>query len=245
MAMTGASYDPAAMVRSFELLEEDSKLEFEPFQGFYRDHPKLEERHAFALEYASTHKPAEPITGDQKDFIGKVSPAICADIESDLNSRRERTAVDRATRLTSFFPSVSRYQVLLADSYRSLGAKTKVPSDDERNRHGQAEHRREYFSMTPQEEQKKLLEKPEGSNALRENRTQAEALYKGVIQADPTYSQARRGLGFLYEDEGKFTEAAAEYQAYLAMVAGTSLDHLRIERRLAAMQKMASASVAH
>jgi cytochrome c-type biogenesis protein CcmH/NrfG len=99
--------------------------------------------------------------------------------------------------------------------------------------------------MTPQEEQKKLLEKPEGSNALRENRTQAEALYKGVIQADPTYSQARRGLGFLYEDEGKFTEAAAEYQAYLAMVAGTSLDHLRIERRLAAMQKMASASVAH
>jgi tetratricopeptide (TPR) repeat protein len=245
VAMTGASYDPAAMARSFELLDEDSRLEFEPFQGFYRDHPKLTDRRVFALDYASTHKPAQPMTGAEKDYLGKVSPAVCADIESDLNSRRERTAVDRATRLTSLFPDVPKYRVLLADSYRSLGAKTKAPSDDERNRHGQAEHRREYFSMTPQEEQKKLLERPEGQNAQRENRSQAETLYKSVLQADSTYSPAHRGLGFLYEEEGKFAEAAAEYRAYLDMVAGTSLDRLRIERRLAAMEKIAGPPVAH
>jgi predicted Zn-dependent protease len=242
-AMTEASYDPAAMARSFELLDEDSKLEFEPFQSFYHDHPKLSDRRVMAGEYASAHTPAQPVTGTEKDYLSKVSPAVCADIEADLNSRRERTAVNRATRLTTIFPDSQKYRVLLADSYRGLGAKARVPSDDEHNRHGQAEHRKEYFSMTPQEEQKKLLEKPEGPNVLLENRSQAETLYKSVLQADPTYSQAHRGLGFLYEDEGKYAEAAAEYQAYLAIVAGTSLDHLRIERRLVAMQKMAGSPV--
>ena len=244
-AMTAASYDPTAMARSFQLLDEDSKLEYEPFQGFYRDHPKLTDRRTFALAYATTNKPANPINGAEKDFLGKVTPAICADIESDLNSRRERTAVDRATRLTSLFPDVPKYQVLLADSYRSLGAKAKIPSDDERNRHGQAEHRKEYFSMTQQEEQKRLLGKPDGPATLQANRTQAETLYKSVLQSDPTYSQAHRGLGFLYEDEGKYADAAVEYKAYLDLVAGTSIDHLRIERRLAAMQKVASLSITH
>jgi tetratricopeptide (TPR) repeat protein len=244
-AMTSASYDPAAMARSFELLDEDSKLEFEPFQGFYRDHPRLEDRRTFALTYASTNKVSQATIGSESDYLSKVSPAVCADIESDLNSRRERTAVNRATRLTSLFPDVPKYRVLLADSYRSLGAKPKVPSDDERNRHGQAEHRKEYFSMTPQEEQKKLLDKPDGPSTLQENRNQAEGLYKSVLQADPTYSQAHRGLGFLYEDEGKYAEAAAEYKAYLQMVAGTSIDYLRIEHRLAAMQKIGGLSVEH
>jgi hypothetical protein len=133
----------------------------------------------------------------------------------------------------------------LADSYRSLGAKSKVPSEDERSRHGQAEHRKEFYSMTPQEEQKTLQAKPEGSAALQENRNSAEILYKNVLNSDPTYSQAHRGLGFLYEDEGKYSDAAAEYRAYLDMVAGTSLDHLRIEHRLAAAQKMAGLSVTH
>jgi predicted Zn-dependent protease len=240
VAMTTASYDPAAMARSFELLDEDSRLEFEPIQGFYRDHPKLAERHLFAQQYASTHKPDHPLAFSEKDFLDKVSPAVCSDIESDLNSRRERTAVQRATRLTAAFPDNPRYRVLLADSYRSLGAKTPLPSDDERNRHGQAEHRKEYFSLTGSEEQKRLLEKPEGRAALAGNRAQAETMYKAVLQSDPSYAPAHRGLGFLYEDESRYSEAAAEYKTYLSTVAGTSLDHLRIDRRLAAVEKLAN-----
>jgi cytochrome c-type biogenesis protein CcmH/NrfG len=66
----------------------------------------------------------------------------------------------------------------------------------------------------------------------------AEQLYKSALQGDPGYADAHRGLGFLFEQEGRFIDAATEYQAYLSMVAGTSMDHLRIERRLAAVQKM-------
>ncbi len=242
-AMTAASYDPSAMARSFELLDHDSTLEYEPIQGFYRDHPKLSDRREFAMQFASTHKAGTLVTGDPKTYLDNVSAAICYEIGADLSSRRERTAVDRSARLSATFPDNPKYKVLLADSYRALGAKTKAPTDEERTRHGQAEHRKEYFSMTPEEEQKRLSEKAEGQSALRENEAMAEQLYKSVIQSSPNYAAAHSGLGFLFEQEGKYNEAATEYQTYLQMESGTSMDHLRIQRRLAAVQKLAGSPV--
>jgi len=238
-AMTAASYDPSAMARSFELLDHDSSLEYEPIQGFYRDHPKLSERREFAMQFASAHKAGAHVTGDPKTYLDNVSAAICYEIGADLSSRRERTAVERATRLSATFPDNPKYKVLLADSYRALGAKTTAPTDEERTHHGQSEHRKEYFSMTPEEEQNKLREKPEGQAALHDNEVLAEQLYKSVIQSNPSYAAAHSGLGFLFEQEGKYNEAAIEYQTYLQMESGTSMDHLRIQRRLAGVQKLA------
>lgn len=242
-AMTAASYDPSAMARSFELLDHDSSLEYEPIQTFYRDHPKLSDRREFATQFASTHKAGTFVIGDTKAYLDSVSAAIVYEIGADLSSRRERTAVDRSARLSAMFPDNPKYKVLLADSYRALGAKTKAPTDEERTRHGQSEHRKEYFSMTPEEEQKKLREKPEGQSALRDNEALAEQLYKSVIQSSPNYAAAHSGLGFLFEQEGKYNDAVSEYQTYLQMEAGTSMDHLRIQRRLAAVQKLAGSPV--
>jgi len=238
-AMTAASYDPNAMARSFELLDNDSSLEYEPIQGFYRDHPKLSDRREFATQFASAHKAGTFVTEDTKTYLDNVSAAICYEIGADLSSRRERTAVERATRLSATFPDNPKYKVLLADSYRALGAKTTAPTDEERTHHGQSEHRKEYFSMTPEEEQNKLREKPEGQAALHDNEVLAEQLYKSVIQSNPSYAAAHSGLGFLFEQEGKYNEAAIEYQTYLQMESGTSMDHLRIQRRLAGVQKLA------
>jgi hypothetical protein len=238
--MTSASYDPHAMARTFELLDESGKLEYEPIQGFYHDHPKLTERRATALQFASAQTVGEPVLGSETEYLAKVSPAICYNIEADLNSHRARSAVVGAKRLATAFPDEAKYQVLLADSYRTLGAKTAVASEEERSRHGQAEHRKEYFQMTEEEEQKRLLEKPEGKAALQENLDRAETLYLGVMQRNPTVSEAYRGLGFLYEQQAKYGEAARQYGRYLELVSGTSLDRIRIERRRAAVEKLAS-----
>ncbi len=242
IAMTAAGYNPAEMARSFELLKEDSHLEFEPFVTFYHDHPKLEDRQTFAADYATKHAGETLETGEAKAYEGKVAPAVCVEIESDIQSRRARTALARATQLTAEFPDNPRYRTLLADAYRALGPRTAVPTEEEKSHHGQAEHRKEYFKMTEQEEQTRLLQKPEGQAALAASREKAEGLYKGVLSDDPKYTGALRGLGFLYEDEGRYGEAAAEYKAYLDVEAGTSMDHLRMERRLAAVQKLADAA---
>ena len=242
IAMTAAGYDPAEMARSFELLKEDSHLEFEPFVTFYHDHPKLEDRQAFAADYATKHAGEKLESGDALLYEGKVAPAVCVEIDSDMQSRRARTALARATRLTSQFPDSLRYLTLEADAYRALGPRTAEPTEEEKTHHGQSEHRKEYFKMTEQEEQARLLQKPEGQEALKASRDKAEVLYKQVLTVDPKFTSALRGLGFLYEDETRYGEAAAEYKAYLDLEAGTSMDHLRIERRLAALQKQGDAA---
>jgi beta-barrel assembly-enhancing protease len=242
IAMSNSSYDPAAMAQAFELLDKDSSLEFEPIQGFYRDHPKLTERREFALQYASAHKADKPETEDKKTYADNVSAAICSEIQLDLNSRRERTAVDRAAKLNTMFPDTPKYETLLADSYRELGAKTKQPSPEERTRHGQSEHRKEYFKMTPEEEQKRLVAQPDGQTALHDNEATAEHLYKTALNDSATYADAHKGLGLLFEQEGRYSDAAMEYQSYLNMVAGTSMNRLRFERRLASVQKQMNGS---
>lgn len=239
-AMLSANYDPQAMAQSFELLDEDQKLEFEPIQGFYHDHPKLTERRQAALEFASAHPLKDSQPGSEKEYLEKVAPAICYNVEADIDSRRERTAVARATRLATAMPDVPKYQVLLADAYRSLGAKTALPSEDELTSDGQAEDRKEFVKMTEQEQQKLLLKKPGGEATLSQNLGKAEKLDLGVIQHDPSYAEAYRDLGFLYEQEGKYAAAAAQYGHYLELAAGTSIDRLRIERRLASAQKLAN-----
>lgn len=237
-AMLAASYDPHAMARVFELLDQDSRLEYEPFHSFYHDHPELSERRTMALGFASSHVPATPRVSAEKDYLAVASPAICYNIGADINSRRARTALVRANRLATAFPNEPKYQILLGDAYRALGSKTPLPSEEELTHHGQSEHRKEYFKMTEQEEQTKLLETPEGKAMLHTNQAQAEKLYSGVAQSDPNYADAYRELGFLYEDESRYGDAAGEYSHYLALVSSTSLDHLRIQRRLAEVQKL-------
>ena len=237
-AMTAVSYDPGAMARSFELLDQGSRYEFEPFDSFYHDHPKLTERRKYAQDFATAHPVAEVRATPDKEYLAKVAPAICYNIQADINSRRARSALRGAQRLVDAFPEVPKHQVLLGDAYRALGAKTKLLSEDEMTRHGKSEDRKNFFNRTEQEEQKKLLEKAEGQAARKDNQAEAERLYLAVVQSTPGYADAYRDLGFLYEDEEKYPEAAAQYRHYLEMVAGTSLDHLRIERRLANVQKL-------
>lgn len=237
-AMVAAGYDPHAMARAFELLDQDSRLEYEPVATFYHDHPKLTARRDEAIEFAATHTPAHPHTVAEKDYLAEVAPAITWNIGGDIENRRARTAVARAREMVKAFPTEPEYQLLLGEAYRALGAKTTQPTQEELTPGGEAEHRKEYLRMTAQEEQKKLLERPEGQSVLHENRTQAERLFLGVIQSHPSYAASYRELGFLYQDEGRYADAALQYRHYLDLVASTSLDHLRVEMRLAEVEKL-------
>jgi hypothetical protein len=240
-AMTAAGYDPHAMADAFALLDQDRTLEFEPYNTFYHDHPKLIARKQKAQDFANANTPAGAFTGSEKDYLAAVTPAITDNIANDIENRRARTAVARAARLAAAFPDEPRYQVLVADGYRALGARAPVPSQQDLTPDGEDLQRKEYFKMTEQEEQKKLLTKPEGRETLKANQAQSEKLFLAVIQSHPNYAAAYRDLGFLYQDEARYSDAAAQYHHYLDLVASTSLDHLRIEHRLAEVNKLEAA----
>jgi predicted Zn-dependent protease len=240
-AMTVAGYNPHAMAVVFELLDQDRTLEYEPSRTFWHDHPSLIKRREEALAFADAHTPANARTGLKKDYVTAVASAIVSSIDSDLESRRQRTAVEGAARLVDAFPGVPQYQVLLGESYRALGAKTTVPSIDETPA-GEDQARNEVLKMTEQEEQKALLKTPVGQATLKENRAKAEKAFLAAIESNPQYAPAYRELGFLYQDESRFADAALNYRHYLQLVADTSLDRLRITRRLAEIEKLQAAT---
>jgi tetratricopeptide (TPR) repeat protein len=240
-AMTAAGYDPHAMAAAFELLEQDSSLEYEPYPTFYHDHPKLTKRREEALAFADAHTPASARIGTKKDYVAAVAPAIVSSINTDIESRRPRAAVARATRLVDAFPGVPEYQVLLGDSYRALGAKTTVPTPDELTPVGVGKQRTKVLKMSEQEEQKALLKTPESQATLKGNQAQAEKAFVAAIASGPQYALAYRELGFLYQDESRFADAALNYRHYLQLVADTNLDRLRIARRVAEVEKLQAA----
>jgi len=139
------------------------------------------------------------------------------------------------------FPDDPQYQVLLGDSYRTLGAKTTVPTPDEFTPDGESMQRKQVLKMTEEEEQKTLLKTPRGLGTLKENQAKAEKAFLAAIERDPNYALAYRELGFLYQDESRFADAAINYRHYLQLVADTSLDRLRIGRRLAEVEKLQAA----
>ncbi len=243
-AMTVAGYDPHAMAATFELFDQDRTLEYEARPPFYHDHPDLADRREKALAFASAHTPIGARTGVKKDYITAVTPAILADINTDLESRRPRTALARATRLVNTFPSDPRYQVLLGDSYRALGAKSAAPTADELTPGGEGKQRKQVLNMSEEEEQKALLKSPAGQTTLKENQAKAEKAFFDAIEIDSKYALSYRERGFLYQDESRFADAAIDYRHYLQLVAANSLDRLRITRRLAEVEKL-QAAVAH
>jgi beta-barrel assembly-enhancing protease len=234
-----AGYDGAAMKRSLEILDE--KLEFEPAQPFWRTHPKLQERIATAGELLKNENSNLPRAADPSDYLNHLAPVIRYNAILDLDSRRARTAVARVQRLVDWKPDDAVDRSLLADAYRSLGAKTVLPQESELSDRGKNQARHRALKLTEDEEQKVLLKSPSGASTLEANRAKAEALYREAIALDPALPDPHRGLGMLYQDEAKFAEAVRQYQSYLDLAPPQALDRLRIERRLEATKALEGA----
>ena len=233
--LSRAGYDPRAMARTFELLDE--RLEYEPIEGFYRDHPKLKERRTAMQDLADSMDTKNGRVGKEAEYLSYSASAVCYNIQADLDSRRARTALARAKKLVEWQTQNADYLVLEADAYRSLGAKTAVPSPDELEKHGQAEHRKRYFKLTEEEEQKELLALPGGQEQQRANFEKAEKQYLSAVRLDGGLADPHRGLGFLYEREGRTADAIREYHRYLQLAAADAVDRLRIERRATLLEK--------
>jgi beta-barrel assembly-enhancing protease len=237
--VAAAGYDAMQIPRTFQLLEE--KLEVEPYVTFYRDHPKLETRVKYTTELAKAKVPAtaRPVGG--ASYLAMVSGAMRYNIQADIDSRRMRTAVARAQRLVDFKPDAEN-TFLLAEAYRSLGPRPPKPDKQELSDVGKTDARRSLAKHTIEEEDRTLAAKPLGAQARQANRDRAEALYKKLQDDQPGFADSYRGLGFLYEEEGRAADARAAYRKYLEL-APAAPDRLRIERRIEGIAQKLPAEV--
>ena len=67
------------------------------------------------------------------------------------------------------------------------------------------------------------------------NQQKSEELYRHSLQVENPAPLAHRGLGMLYEKEGRTKNAIEEYQKYLEL-SPDALDRERIERRIRSLK---------
>lgn len=86
--------------------------------------------------------------------------------------------------------------------------------------------------LTDSEEESALLALPGGQATLDNNRARAESAYRQALSDDALFPTAHRGIGMLYEAEGKKDASIKEYRDYLQNAPLDAVDRLRIERRI-------------
>jgi predicted Zn-dependent protease len=226
--ISAAGYDASEVAKTFERFDE--KLEVEPVTFFYRDHPKLQDRKKYTAELAAG-KPRSTRSPSEADYLAIAQKAIQYNIQLDVDSRRFRTAVARGQRLVAFHPEDPQNDFLLAEAWRALGARTPQPDPAERSGSGKSDARRRSFKATAEEEEQELLSRPDGPAVREANFKKAEEFYRKAQALDASFAAPWRGLGLLYEAQGKPSESLAAYRQYLQLVPNGN-DKLRIQRRI-------------
>jgi cytochrome c-type biogenesis protein CcmH/NrfG len=102
---------------------------------------------------------------------------------------------------------------LLGEAWLGMGAQSRIDpeslsnSDKKRNRHDHARKTREQRLA-------EALETEEGRAAYAANLAHAEDLFKKVLAMDSTLTVAYRGLGMVYEQQNRTSEAVQAYLTY-------------------------------
>lgn len=218
--------DPAQIARAFELFDE--RLDPEPVRTFWRDHPKTVERIAYISEMTG----GKPARSPDPGYLARMRAVILHNARLDLTSRRFRTAVARIQRLVNADPRDSEALYWLGESYLSLGPRTVRPSEGERTDHGQNAAHKKAVKVTEEEETRALAATPEGKAALESNQARAAECFERAA----SLPESHFGMGRLFEQQNRKSEAAAEYRKFLEVAPVTAPDRLRAERRLESLE---------
>jgi tetratricopeptide (TPR) repeat protein len=169
-------------------------------------------------------------------YFARTEKAVRHDVGLEIQSGLARTAVAHAKRLVKLNPGAVENHFLLAEAYRALGPRTEVPTDDEKTSDAKKKTRKLLSKSTLREYEATLMATPEGKTALVESARLAEESYRKVLEMDPAFAKAHRGLGFLYERAERWAEAVESFRKYLE-TATNAPDRAQIVRRLESLEK--------
>lgn len=235
--LKNAGYDPMQMSRALELLKKGPEVDLSEHSLFWSDHPKLEDRvrdtTALARQYGG---PENAGAIGQDAYVSGTKNAIQHDAHLAMMLGRPRTAVAIAKRLIARDPHKAEYHALLGDAYRTLGARTAEPLPEELTDDSKGRTRKMLRKMTLGEYDKALLQVPQGKEHWEVNCGEAEKAFARALELDGKNPEAHRGLGFLYEAQGRRVDAVAKLKTYLELVPN-GRDARQIRQRVDALEK--------
>jgi predicted Zn-dependent protease len=230
-------YDLREFSRGFELLRKGPEVDLSKEPVFWASHPKLADRvqYVAAMAAQSQPKPTGLRIGG-REYRSATTGAIRHDAGLALLLGRPRTAVSIAQRLIAEEPKNADNLALLGDAYRTLGARTPVPDDDELTDAAKNEARKRMRKMTVGEFDKALMGDPHGNEHWVANAALSEETYHKALAIDANNPNSHRGLGFLYERKEDKLKAAAEFRKYLE-VTPDARDGRQVRIHIEALEK--------
>ncbi|MDX1562289.1 MAG: M48 family metallopeptidase [Gammaproteobacteria bacterium] len=211
LLMEGTSYDPNAMTELLEILAEDFEGLDPRVASIWTTHPDPEERieASRANLTAYPRKPREPVTFDAVVYSLKALT-----VRDYIHDDYPYTAIAVAEEFLERYPEDLDFRMALGDAQRQLGPRPAALPEDYSRRDARR-NLRDRIRRTREQRMERLLEEPEGVAALAANLESARQTYLGILEIDPDYVAAHRGLGQVYERQGNDREAARAYLTYV------------------------------
>ena len=232
-------YDLREFSRGFELLRKGPEVELSKEPVFWASHPKLADRVQYVSTMAAQLQPNHAsLRIGEPEYRAATKSAIRHNAGLALLLGRPRTAAAIANRLMSEEPNNPETLALLGDAYRTRGARTPVPEEEELTDHAKDEARKRVRKMTMVEYDKALIADSHGVERWEANVGRSEETYRKALAMDPNNATSHRGLGFLYERKDQRTSAVEEFKKYLELSPGAK-DARQIKLHIESLEKPA------
>ena len=229
--MQHTHYDPHAMTEVLEILDQDFEGLDPRYATIWTTHPDPAARiEASRLNVAGL--PAKTRDADAFDLI--IYPLRALTVRDYIQDDYPYTAIAVAESFLERYPGDPEFLMALGDAQRTLGPRPEAAPEDFTRRDARR-NLRERIRLTRDQRIETLLETPEGKAAMAANLARARDTYASILETNPEYSAAYRGLGEVYEAEGDDREAARAYLTYVQQMPDAT-DRPIIVGRLAAIR---------
>jgi predicted Zn-dependent protease len=207
-------YDPRAMIDLLEILNEDFEGLDPRYASIWTTHPDPEAR----IEASRRNLDAYPERERDAEAYDAVIYSLRAlTLRDYIQSDYPYTAIALAETYLERYPADLDFRLALGDAERSLGPRPAALPEDYSARDARR-NLRDRIRRTREQRMEELSETPDGAKAMAANLERARQTYQGILDVDPEYWAAYRGLGEVFESEGSDREAARSYLTYVQQV---------------------------
>ena len=209
--LADTQYDPHGMTDVLEILNEDFEGLDPRYASIWVTHPDPEARIEASrrnLEGYPT-RPRDPAAYDAVMY-----PLRSLTLRDYVQDDYPYTAIALAETYIRRYPGDLGFRMALGDAERILGPRPEALPEDF-DKHDARRNLRDRIRNSRGQRMEELLATPEGQAAMAANLDRARQTYQAILDQDPDYWAAYRGLGEVFEAEGDDREAARAYLTYV------------------------------
>ena len=229
--LAGSRYDPHGMTEVLEILDQDFEGLDPRYASIWVTHPEPAAR----IEASRRNLESYPeVERDPAAYDAVIHSLRLLTLEDYIQDDYPYTAIALAETYLARYPGDLDFQMALGDAKRVLGPRPEALPED----YSRRDARRNLVDRIRNSRAQRtedLLATPEGAAAMAANLGRARQTYEAILEADPAYWPAYRGLGEVFEAEGNNREAGRAYLTY-AREAPDAHDRSVIVGRLAAIR---------